>query len=816
MQLSSAIALVAWALAHQALAGPGQNLAAICKATEGTYDCTTNFQIPYGSEPIFCSGQSSPCGVNVLAVKRNICDMILDTLSDNGFRYGWPTYCITEDYATMDYKQYKPWWVNGKLLPPFDSYVLSRAKAQAEDMISRWELFDNKDSVVAKELVSTDGWTLLRAPEVGFAPTLISHRLINSQINTGDYKELSSALTCVRENACTVAQLQRISDWFAAWIRKDTEIRNGKLSKMLSGWETTFAVNYKKRIETIKTAANLVQTRLKTVSAKVSATQKKVCVNNACKGKTATANLSKISATLQATKNLADIVAAAQKAQDRRQSIHDNYLGKIQETYNLEPEVLAPSFILDLFAAKKMDTMRDIMWGFGTVTEGLSKYAADIKNNLSPLILLTKHESRGRAVLSQITSVLAPQWKTNKELSKTASSRQVRDGFIQIQSAINSELRDPVVQLIRAIDAFNKDLLKFPLRGGKLEIAWGASSFSRWVNMEFEYPCREDREKTYTAPGGSSTGSTVAVAAGFSPLAVATETVGFIVTPSTCAALYALKPTIGIQDTTGLYIMTEFFDSPGPMAKSASDVCVVAEILLDRTFDCRLLRSWEGLSVGFLDPRVWNIAEDLCIQFQGTAEQMVTEYEATVSSLKSYGCHLKYPINLKDVSTLPPAILPIAYWDFKNVCIPKFIKAFDECPVRCVADIVKFNRENSEKALPAPFTEQNDLEAAMKSTDDEEYIQHLKQELRATAKQVLDETFEKEQINLIAAPGDSSLCVHAAAAGYPLATVPVGQLCYNNRPFGLCIVGKAHEDETLLQFMMAYEKVVKPRPVPNI
>lgn len=104
---------------------------------------------------------------------------------------------------------------------------------------------------------------------------------------------------------------------------------------------------------------------------------------------------------------------------------------------------------------------------------------------------------------------------------------------------------------------------------------------------------------------------------------MATETVGSIVTPSTRAGLYALKPTIGIQDTTGLYTMTEFFDSPGPMAKSAADVCVVAEILLDRTFACPRLRSWEGLSVGFLDPRVWNMAGDFCMQFQGTAEQMV-------------------------------------------------------------------------------------------------------------------------------------------------------------------------------------------------
>ncbi|KAF7547640.1 hypothetical protein G7Z17_g7591 [Cylindrodendrum hubeiense] len=304
----------------------------------------------------------------------------------------------------------------------------------------------------------------------------------------------------------------------------------------------------------------------------------------------------------------------------------------------------------------------------------------------------------------------------------------------------------------------------------------------------------EENEKLlgHSAPGGSSTGSAVAVASGFSPLAMATETIGSIVTPSTRAGLYSLKPTIGVQDTTGLYTMTDFFDSPGPMAKSAADV------------------SWEGLSVGFLDPKVWNMAEDFCTQFQGTAEQMVDEYEATVSCLKDRGCAVKYPIDISDVSTLPPTILPIAYWDFKNVCIPRFIESFDECAISSVGDIVKFNSDNSENALPAPFTKQNDLEAAMNCTDEKEHIQGLKNELRTIAKQLLDEVFNKEQINLVVAPGDSSLCVHAAAA------VPIGQLRYNKRPFGLCLVAKAGHEDTLLRFMMAYEKISKPRPVPSI
>ncbi|CAI7644884.1 unnamed protein product [Penicillium glandicola] len=327
----------------------------------------------------------------------------------------------------------------------------------------------------------------------------------------------------------------------------------------------------------------------------------------------------------------------------------------------------------------------------------------------------------------------------------------------------------------------------------------------------------EDNEKIlgHSAPGGSSTGSAVAVAAGFSPLAMATETVGSIVTPSTRAGLYALKPTTGLQDTTGLYTMTEFFDSPGPMAKSAADVRVLSEILLGRLFNSPQLGSWEGLSVGFLDPKVWSMSPDFCTQFEGTAEQMVDEYEETVSALQSRGCPLKYPIHCKDPSVLPSTILPIAYWDFKNVCIPRFIRSFHECSVASVADIVNFNKENSEKALPAPFIEQNDLEGAMNTIEKKEKIDELKQELRKAARAILDDLFDKENVNILAAPGDSPLCVHASAAGYPVATVPIGQLRYNDRPFGLCLVVRADEEETLLRFMGVYEKVAKPRPVPK-
>ncbi|KAH6603923.1 hypothetical protein Trco_007369 [Trichoderma cornu-damae] len=294
----------------------------------------------------------------------------------------------------------------------------------------------------------------------------------------------------------------------------------------------------------------------------------------------------------------------------------------------------------------------------------------------------------------------------------------------------------------------------------------------------------EDNEALlgHSAPGGSSTGSAVAVAAGFSAVAMGTETIGSIVTPSTRAGLYALKLTRGALDGTGVYTMSEFFDSTGPMAKSSADVRLMTEILLKRNFDSANFGTWKGLSKD--------------------------------------GCSLKYPAEMADVGKLTvdgeQAIMPIAYWEFRNVGIIRFIESFDQCPVRNAEDIVKFNKENSDKAMPAPYTEQNDLEKSLGCNDEPGKIEALRNGLRHVAQEIVDTAFDTQGVNIIVAPGDSSLCIHAAAAGYPIATAPIGQLRYNGRPFGMCILARANDEESLLRFMAAYEAVAAPRPVPNL
>ena len=51
--------------------------------------------------------------------------------------------------------------------------------------------------------------------------------------------------------------------------------------------------------------------------------------------------------------------------------------------------------------------------------------------------------------------------------------------------------------------------------------------------------------------------------------------------------------------------------------------------------------------------------------------------------------------------------------------------------------------------------------------------------------------------------------------GFPVATVPLGATHTNGQPFGLFVVARVHQEQTLLRFMHAFEASFPPRKVPS-
>ena len=72
-------------------------------------------------------------------------------------------------------------------------------------------------------------------------------------------------------------------------------------------------------------------------------------------------------------------------------------------------------------------------------------------------------------------------------------------------------------------------------------------------------------------PGGSSSGSGVAVAAGLAPWAVGTDTGGSVRLPASWCGITGLKTTVGRVSTYGVLPLSPTLDTPGPMTRSVED-----------------------------------------------------------------------------------------------------------------------------------------------------------------------------------------------------------------------------------------------------
>jgi amidase len=109
----------------------------------------------------------------------------------------------------------------------------------------------------------------------------------------------------------------------------------------------------------------------------------------------------------------------------------------------------------------------------------------------------------------------------------------------------------------------------------------------------------------HRVPGGSSSGSAAAVAAGLCDTALGTDTGGSVRVPSSFCGLYGIRPTHGRVDVTGMLPQAPSSDTTGWFARDAATFAKVSTVMLGKApgaLPTRLIVAVDAF--GFADPEV--------------------------------------------------------------------------------------------------------------------------------------------------------------------------------------------------------------------
>ena len=144
-------------------------------------------------------------------------------------------------------------------------------------------------------------------------------------------------------------------------------------------------------------------------------------------------------------------------------------------------------------------------------------------------------------------------------------------------------------------------------------------------------------------PGGSSSGSAVAVAAGLVPVALGSDTGGSVRVPASFNGVVGLRPTTGLVSTDGMSSLVTVQDTPGPLAGCVDDAAVVLQVLAGHLRQAR--RPLESYRLGVLALPTESVAWD-------GADEVTAVIDTTLKRLASAGARILDNVVVPDLASL--------------------------------------------------------------------------------------------------------------------------------------------------------------------
>ncbi len=419
----------------------------------------------------------------------------------------------------------------------------------------------------------------------------------------------------------------------------------------------------------------------------------------------------------------------------------------------------------------------------------------NIETRLAPLVADLR---TGRVDLETCLKQLQAQFAAHEERVQAFLPETDRFGRLRREAAVlaasypKPESRPPLYGVpVGVKDIFHVD--GFPTQAGsrlpanllagseaesvtQLKLA-GALILGKTVTTEFAYfapgPTRNPHHLDHT-PGGSSSGSAAAVAAGLCPLALGTQTIGSVIRPAAFCGVVGFKPSYGRISTQGVIPLSRSADHVGFFSQDVAGAALVAAVLN---------QGWRSEEASSVDRPVLGVPEGPYLE--KASPEGLSHFRATQRKLSQAGFKIRLVKALADFDEIVARHNALVAAEASQVHQAWFERFANQYHPKTVALIERGQQVSPEQIVTCRAGQEQlrrELTALMAERGISAWIAPS---AVGTAPATLDST------------GDPVMNLPWTHAGLPAINLPSG-FGQNGLPLGLQLVAGWWEDEKLL------------------
>jgi aspartyl-tRNA(Asn)/glutamyl-tRNA(Gln) amidotransferase subunit A len=395
---------------------------------------------------------------------------------------------------------------------------------------------------------------------------------------------------------------------------------------------------------------------------------------------------------------------------------------------------------------------------------------------------------------------------------QTTAGSHILEGFTpEYESTVSQKLWDAGAGMLGKLN-----LDQFAM-GSSNETSYFGNVISPWR--------RSDGGNAPLAPGGSSGGSSAAVAARLCPAATGTDTGGSIRQPAAFTGISGIKPTYGRCSRWGIVAFASSLDQAGPMARDVRDCAIMLEAMAgfdpkDSTSLDLPVPEWEaGLDPNLSGKKVGIPKE---YRMEGTDEDILKLWDDGIAWLKDAGAeivdislpHTKYALPAYYIVAPAEASSNLARYDGVRYGLRELPEGANLQDMYAATRAAGFGDEVKRRILIGTYV----LSAGFY---DAYYNQA--QKVRALIARDFAQAFEGCDVILAPTTPTASFAlgdkvddplamylndvfsVPASLAGLPAMSVP-GGLNRDGLPLGLQVIGNAFDEQSVLNAGLAIEQ----------